>query len=222
MKKAFEYFDKVFLINLDRRKDRLDRCSEIFYKNGVLDLVERFPGIIPDPSMDIPFTKDTEKIKVPLYGCLLSHINIIKKAKAEGLKSVLVLEDDVEFINIDAIDKSVDQLKNKDWSLFYLGSNTHVPLQRADDNLLVLKKGYASHAIAYHESFYDYFINSFEERKIDIIDVWLSDYGQENFKSYCTYPITAVQVSNHSDIHDAYADYSWMEGKFKENTKHLI
>ena len=222
MRKAFEYFDKVFLINLDKRTDRLERCNDIFEKNNVLDLVERFPGIVPDPSSDIPYTKDTEKIKVPLYGCLLSHINIIKKAKDEGLKSILVLEDDVEFINIDAIDKSVDQLKSRDWSLFYLGSNTHVPLQKEDENLLVLKKGYATHAVAYHESFYDYFIDSFEKRKIDIIDVWLSDYGQENFKSYCTYPITAVQVSNHSDIHGAFADYSWMEGKFNENTKHLI
>jgi len=222
MRKAFEYFDKVFLINLDKRKDRLQRCNSIFEQNDVLDLVERFPGVVPDPNdKDIPYTKDTEKIKVPLYGCLLSHINIIKRAKQEGLKSVLVLEDDVNFININIIDKSVEQLMHKEWSLFYLGSNTHVPLQKADDNLLILKKGYATHAIAYHESFYDYYIDSFNKKRIDIIDVWLSDHGQENFKSYCTYPITAVQVSNHSDIHDAFADYSWMEGKFKENTKHL-
>lgn len=221
MRKAFEYFDKVFLINLDKRKDRLDRCNDIFEKNNVKDLVERFPGIVPDPSDDIPYTKDTEKIKIPLYGCLLSHVNIIKKAKAEGLKSILVFEDDVDFINIESIEKSVDQLKNREWSLFYLGANTHVPLEKVDENLLILKKGYATHAVAYHESFYDYFIESFEQKKIHIIDVWLSDFGQENFKSYCTFPITAVQVSNHSDIHDAFADYSWMEGKFKENTKHL-
>jgi GR25 family glycosyltransferase involved in LPS biosynthesis len=221
MRKAFEYFDKVFLINLDKRKDRLDRCNDIFEKNNVRDLVERFPGIVPDPSDDIPYTKDTEKIKVPLYGCLLSHVNIIKRAKAEGLKSILVFEDDVDFINIESIEKSVDQLKNRDWSLFYLGANTHVPLEKVDENLLILKRGYATHAVAYHESFYDYFIENFEQKKIHIIDVWLSDFGQENFKSYCTFPITAVQVSNHSDIHDAFADYSWMEGKFKENTKHL-
>jgi GR25 family glycosyltransferase involved in LPS biosynthesis len=91
MRKAFEYFDKVFLINLDKRKDRLDRCNRIFEQNNVSDLVERFPGIVPNPSDDIPYTKDTEKIKIPLYGCLLSHVNIIKRAKAEGLKSVLVL-----------------------------------------------------------------------------------------------------------------------------------
>ena len=221
MRKAFEYFDKVFLINLDKRKDRLDRCNDIFEQNNVVDLVERFPGIVPNPSDNIPYTKDTEKIKIPLYGCLLSHVNIIKRAKAEGLKSVLVLEDDVDFINADYIDRSVDQLKNKEWSLFYLGANTHVPLNKEDENLLILKKGYATHAVAYHESFYDYFIENFERRNIPIIDVWLSDYGQEKFKSYCTFPITAVQVSNHSDIHDTFADYSWMEGKFKDNTKHL-
>ena len=221
MRKAFKYFDKVFLINLDKRKDRLDRCNDIFEQNNVRDLVERFPGIVPNPSDDIPYTKDTEKIKIPLYGCLLSHVNIIKRAKDEGLKSVLVLEDDVDFINVDYIDRSIEQLKNKEWSFFYLGANTHVPLNKANENLLVLKKGYATHAVAYHESFYDYFIESFNQKKIHIIDVWLSDYGQENFKSYCTFPITAVQVSNHSDIHDAFADYSWMEGKFKDNTKHL-
>jgi hypothetical protein len=221
VRKAFEYFDKVFLINLDKRKDRLERCNTIFTENNVLDLVERFPGIIPDTSMNIPYTKDTEKIKIPLYGCLLSHISIIKKAKAEGLKTVLVLEDDVDFINIETIDKAVDQLKNKDWSLFYLGSNTHIPLTRVDPNLLILKKGYATHAIAYHANFYDYFIESFEQKKIDIIDVWLSDNGQEKFPSYCTYPITAVQISNYSDIHEAFANYDWMETKFNENTKHL-
>jgi hypothetical protein len=221
MREAFSYFDKIFVINLDKRKDRLERCNQLFAKHNITDLVERFPGIVPDPSEDIPYTRETEKIKVPVYGCILSHLNIIKRAKAEGLKSVLVLEDDVDFINIDCIDKAIDQLKRRDWSLFYLGSNTHTPLQKADENLVTLKKGYATHAIAYHETFYDFFIESFNRKMIKILDVWLSDYGQEHFKSYCTFPITAVQVSNHSDIHNAFADYSWMEGKFKENTKHL-
>jgi GR25 family glycosyltransferase involved in LPS biosynthesis len=221
MRNAFEYFDKVFLINLDKRTDRLERCMKIFEQNNVKDLVERFPGVIPNTSDNIPYTKDTEKIKIPLYGCLLSHINIIKKAKREGLKSILVLEDDIEFINIEYIDKSVDQLKKREWDLFYLGSNTHVPLYKKDSNLLVLKKGYATHAIAYHENFYDYFIENFEKRKINIIDVWLSDYGQENFKSYCTYPITAIQINDYSDIQSAHVNYTWMERKFEKNTKHL-
>ncbi len=215
-------FDGVYLINLDKRRDRLERCLDIFRKNNVEDLVERFSGIIPNPSDDIPFTPDTEKIKVPLYGCLLSHIEIIKEAKRKKLRSILILEDDVEFINIDKIDSSIEQLFKKDWSLFYLGTNLHIPLERCDENLLILKKGFATHAIAYHENFYDFYLEAFQKREIKIIDVWLAEQGQENFNCYCSYPITAVQVSNHSDIHDAFADYSWMEKKFIEHTKNII
>ncbi len=99
MRGGFQYFDKVFLINLDKRADRLERCKKIFEENNIADLVERFSGIVPNQEEYIPFTKETEKIKVPLYGCLLSHANIIKKAKEENLDSILVLEDDVEFVN---------------------------------------------------------------------------------------------------------------------------
>lgn len=222
MRKGLEFFDKIYLINLDRRVDRLNRCNEMFNKFGVLDLIERFPAIEPNPLEYIPSTPDTEKIKIPLYGCLLSHIAIIKKAKNEGLKSVLVLEDDVDFINTEFIDRAVDQLSKRNWALFYLGANLHTPLERCDDNILKLKNGYATHAIAYNEIFYDYYLGAFERREIDIIDVWLSRNGQENFDCFCTYPITAVQVSNHSDIHNSFADYSWMEKKFIENTKNII
>jgi len=222
MRAGFKMFDKVYLINLDKRKDRLERCIDLFKKNNVDDIVERFPGIIPDLSEDIPFTRDTEKIKVGTHGCLLSHIEIIKEAKRKNLNSVLVLEDDVEFINIDKIDLSIEQLFKKDWSLFYLGTNLHIPLERADDNLLILKKGFATHAVAYHKNFYDHCINQFNQGIIRIIDVWLSEYGQENFPCFCSYPITAIQSNDYSDIHNAFADYSWMEKKFIEHTKNII
>lgn len=222
MRSGFQKFDKVFLINLDKRKDRLERCFSLFEKHNVSDLIERFPGVIPDPNGYIPSTPETEKIKLPLYGCLLSHIEIIKKAKENKWKSVLVLEDDVEFINVENIDKAIDQLFKKKWSLFYMGTNLHVPLKRGDENLLILKKGFATHAIAYHEDFYDHYLEAHERGEIKIIDVWLAENGQENFNCYCTYPITAIQVSNHSDIHDAFADYSWMEKKFIEHTQNII
>ena len=220
MREAFKYFDGVFLINLDKRKDRLDRCNTFFNEHNIIDLIERFSGIIPNED-DIPHDKNNKKMEIGVYGCILSHLNLVINAKKKGLKSILVLEDDVNFINIEYINKSINQLKNREWDLFYLGSNTHVPLEKVDDNLLILKKGYATHAVAYHERFYDYFIESFSNDMIDIIDVWLSDYAQENFKAYCTYPITAIQHNDYSDINNSYIDYSWMEEKFKKNTQHI-
>ena len=48
MRKGFEYFDKVFVINLDIRKDRLKRRYEFFESQGISDLVERYAATRPN------------------------------------------------------------------------------------------------------------------------------------------------------------------------------
>ena len=47
MKKGFEYFDKVFLINLDKRPDRLEARYKAFKEYGVDNIVERFRAVPP-------------------------------------------------------------------------------------------------------------------------------------------------------------------------------
>ncbi|MGY8802940.1 MAG: glycosyltransferase family 25 protein [bacterium] len=221
MRKGFEYFDKVFLINLEKRTDRLQQCNDIFKELNILDLVERFPAIKRPQAEYDWYISDGKKIKIGEYGCIASHISIIKMAKANGWKSVLVLEDDVKFVNHKYFNDSVEQLKEHEWDLFYLGSNTHIPLDKVNSNLLKLKEGFATHAIAYHERFYDKLIKAFDKKAIEIIDVWLAENGQENGNAYCTYPITAIQENSFSDIHNQVIDYSWMITKFEDNTKHL-
>ena len=142
-------------------------------------------------------------------------------AKANGWKSVLVLEDDVEFINHAYIDVAIEQLQDREWNLFYLGNNTHTPLNKVNENLLELKEGFATHAVAYHERFYDKIINAYDKKEIEIIDVWLSEHGQAKGNCYCSYPITAIQENSFSDIHNQVIDYSWMITKFETNTQHL-
>jgi len=221
MKKGFKQFDKVFLINLDKRSDRLDARYKVFKEYGVDNLVERYRAVPPPINEFNDYINDGKKIKLGEYGCISSHVNIIKMAKANKWKSVLVLEDDVEFINHEYIDSAIDQLQGKEWDLFYLGNNTHTPLSKADKNLLNLKEGYATHAVAYHERFYDQIISAFDKKEIEIIDVWLSEVGQAKGNSYCSYPITAIQENSFSDIHNQVIDYSWMISKFKINTQHL-
>ena len=179
MRKGFKYFDKVFLINLDIREDRLLRRRAFFESNGVNDIVERYaaqrPNEIEYKNYVIGKTdKHTGKpISLGQYGCISSHLNIIKMAKANNWESILVLEDDVEFVNTE------------------------------------------------YKRFYDQIINAFERKEISVIDVWLSENVQSHHNCYCTYPISAIQENDFSDIHGGVVDYSWMVGKFNENTKHL-
>ena len=221
MKKGFEYFDKVFLINLDKRPDRLEARYKAFKEYGVDNIVERFRAVPPPQKEFDWYVSDGKQIKLGEYGCISSHVLIVKMAKQMGWKSVLVLEDDVKFINQEYIDASIQQLKDKEWNLFYLGSNTHTPLNKVSENLLELKEGFATHAVAYHERFYDKVIDAFDKKEIEIIDVWLSENGQAKGNCFCSYPITAIQENSFSDIHNQVIDYSWMISKFETNTQHL-
>lgn len=80
-----DYIDKIFLINLDKRKDRLEDFMRE-YKRLNLDLskLERFSAIYrPDN---------------PCIGCTLSHLEVIKISKERGYKNVIIFEDDFDFL----------------------------------------------------------------------------------------------------------------------------
>jgi GR25 family glycosyltransferase involved in LPS biosynthesis len=205
---ALRYFDKIYIINLDKRQDRLYKAITQFKELGIENLVERFSAICP-PNGD------------GRLGCLLSHIEIIKMAKSLNLKNVLVLEDDVQFINTDSITEAINQLRNKNWGLFYFGYNSHKPLQKVDKNLLKIERCYAAHAVAYNSSMFDYAIEEFNKDKIKIIDVWLSQSVQTKYECFGCYPITAIQNPGYSDIEKVETNYDFIMTRFLENTKHL-
>ena len=79
----WEFIDKVIYINLDHREDRREIMSKFFEKGQIpLDKVVRFSAI---------------KHKRGGLGCLQSHTEVLRIAKKEGWKNVLILEDDLEW-----------------------------------------------------------------------------------------------------------------------------
>ena len=108
-----KYFDKIYCINLDTRIDRWQECLSEFKKIGIENDVERFSAIKMSPG---------------IAGCTKSHYEIIKTAKENKYKNVLVLEDDVSFTEeffYDVLEKAFSQMKkqNLDYEMFYLGGN---------------------------------------------------------------------------------------------------
>jgi GR25 family glycosyltransferase involved in LPS biosynthesis len=76
-----EYIHKVIYINLNRRQDRRAEIEEEFSTMGIS--AERFPAIEREPGC---------------IGCSLSHLAILKRAKAEGWPNYMVFEDDFMFL----------------------------------------------------------------------------------------------------------------------------
>lgn len=77
--------DKIFYINLDKRKDRNEHILNMFKECNIPNnLYERYSAI--------------EEVNGAL-GCTKSHINILQIAKSRGYKNILIIEDDLIIID---------------------------------------------------------------------------------------------------------------------------
>lgn len=91
----------AFYINLARSPDRKDSfLARVRDTVGPLLTLERFPGIIIEDA-DVPSGFDPPRqggaTRAGMYGCLLSHIGVVREAQRRGYPAVLVLEDDAAF-----------------------------------------------------------------------------------------------------------------------------
>ena len=81
--------DRLYYINLDKRKDRLEHLEK-----NVLPFIN-----IPTESLQRVSAVDHtqfEHISQRGAGCSLSHINIWKDAINNGYKKIIIMEDDFE------------------------------------------------------------------------------------------------------------------------------
>jgi len=213
--KIWNFFDEIYCINLDSRKDRWEKVQKEFYNVGVIDKVQRFSAI---------------KEQDGRLGIIKSNLSIIKIAKEKKLKNVLIFEDDVHFLNdsVNILEKSILQIGNIDWWLLYLGANTHEKLQlitKSKPNLLILKKAFAAHSLCYNKKTFDFFIRKYENlNKVeyeDILDVFLANYFQRKNLCLLLNPMITTQSASFSDIENKNVDYTFIEERFKTNTSHI-
>jgi len=88
------YFDRVVLINLKRRPDRLEQAklalNQCHWPFRQPEIFEAVDGTASTPRSDW-------KASPGAWGCLQSHHQILSKAIKDGVKRLLVLEDDIFF-----------------------------------------------------------------------------------------------------------------------------
>jgi len=207
--RLFDYFDKVYCINLDRRKDRLENFKKEVEKYNLGEF-ERFSAY-DGKTLDMP--KYNTTLNPGELGVILSNIDIINDAKIKKYDKILIIEDDCIFTDeILNIKKYFDLLPN-DWEMLYMGGNhnTHMGIPepiKINEKVIKLHSTYSAHFVGIKSNMFDY-IKAVIERYKEPLDVSYTRL-QKGFNAYSFYPAMAKQKSNFSDIQNKITDYNWL------------
>ncbi len=200
-----EDFDKIFCINLEKRKDRKFQCDKIFNKyNLQVEYVKAFDG-----SQIV----DTKGLKPGAAGCCMSHQYIYKKIKENKYKTILVLEDDVEFHNDfkDLFNKYYDHVP-ENWNLLFFGGSHNVEPKKINEYVHKLRKTYTTHCYAIKYSAIDYLLEQFDDSNLFNLPADVHLYKiQKKIPCYGFCHHIAWQREGWSDIENSHKNYEFLK-----------
>lgn len=208
-------FDKIILINLPSRKDRLERSINELMRVGITHF-EIFPAIEKENGAE---------------GLFYTMMAIFDKCHQAGYKKVLILEDDFKFLMQPKffIEKCFHQFyqfegyQEVNWDILHLGPNMHGRFDKWETRyMLPLQNGLATHAIVYS--------GECIKKIVDMDLVWsgipydqiLATQIQKLGNSYCTYPLLATQFDDYSNIENINVTYNHIEHKFYKNVESIL
>lgn len=117
-------FDRIVLINLDKRQDRLGAFKAKISPYPSLHKYIRYRAVHGD-TVTVPgfFISGGGA-----WGCRQSHLRVLEDAMLDGVETLLVLEDDVRFVpNFEAKLKAFLNRVPDDWEGLMLGGQNHGP-----------------------------------------------------------------------------------------------
>lgn len=115
----YDYFDRVIVINLDRRSDRMRQFMQSIGRiDWPFPVPERFRAV----DGQAVGTPTWWRVGQGAWGCHQSHVRAIESALMDGVERVLILEDDVFFVD-DFRSRIARFLRAvpADWRQVYLG-----------------------------------------------------------------------------------------------------
>tara|TARA_B100000131_G_scaffold322699_1_gene377639 strand:- start:1398 stop:2090 length:693 start_codon:yes stop_codon:yes gene_type:complete len=218
-----DYFDKIFIVNLDTRKDRMELIKKSLDKLGIYNY-ERFQAIRPKRSSIKESTFKNSRslskkglfsgIRKPLLrglaidkyivgmsGCKMSHVEIVKISKKRGYSKILIFEDDVSF-NRDfnsIFNKTIERIDRIGWDVLYFGANHIKPCEIIDKNIASAKYTLSTIGYALSSSTFDFIIDNAMSSGKEI-DVFYADSLIKNFKALAFEPNIIYCELGFSDI----------------------
>lgn len=200
--KNIQDIKNIFYINLDTRPDRKSRF-QIEMKNIGLSAI-RFNAI---------------KHNFGAIGCSLSHLTLLKFAKTHNLDHILIMEDDIMFLNIESFTNSLNEFLSSsiDFDVLLLAGNNMGPYAKMGDFCVKIKKCQTTTGYLVKQHYYDTLIQNIEEginnlklninrvNEFAIDQYWNKLQLSDNW--YLLTPLTVTQRADYSNIEKRVTNY---------------
>jgi len=175
---SYNFFDKIYCINLKYRTDRYNSSLKVFRQLNIYN---------------VKYFLADKHHNGGRYGCFDSHINVIKDAHNNNYNNILIFEDDIKiakYYNNNLLNKSIEFMTNNDWDIFYLGYfpfSYNYKYNIISDNI-VESNPFGGHAYCLNKKSIKTILNNYQQviGKIHF-DMWLS--LSNKFKTFCIAPI---------------------------------
>ena len=187
----------IFYINLEHRTDRKEHVEKELLKIGVRS-AQRFNAI---------------KMENGAIGCSMSHLRILQDAKKNNLDHILIVEDDITFLDPELfknqINKFFETHKN-DWDVVLLAGNNMPPYKNIDDTCIQVSRCQTTTGYIVNGHYIKTLLQNVkiglthlinkptEHSKYAIDKYWF--ILQQLYKWYLIVPLTVVQREDYSDI----------------------
>lgn len=193
----------VYYINLKERIDRKKHVEEQLKNLGFN-----------------PNRFNATKLPNGALGCSLSHLKLLKYAKENNLDHILIVEDDILFLNKDLFIEQFNKFlsKNKKFDVVLLAGNNMPPFLQFNDYCIKVTRCQTTTGYLVCNHYYDTLINNFAEginrlihdpnsHVLYAIDkYWFKLQEKNNW--YLITPLTVTQKADYSDIEKRYTNYS--------------
>ncbi len=207
--KIVDFFDRIYVINLPYRKDRLNSVTKELGRAGISfcpGKVEVFSAIRPEEPAGFP--------DIGWRGCFLSHLGVIKQAKKDKLNNVLIMEDDLLISRrfIKSQHKLLEQLSTEEWGFVYFGHVVATPRSRSVELINYSDTLITTHCYGVNASVFDRLIDYLEDYasqvaqqrpEVDIgVDSVISLFRKQNkdIVTLIASPSICVQSDSTSDL----------------------
>ena len=201
--KNIEDIKNIFYINLDTRPDRKSRFEEEMKKLGLQ--ATRFNAV---------------KHKSGAIGCSISHLTLLKYARDNKLDHIVIMEDDITFLNSEVFINSLNNFLSSEieFDVLLIAGNNMGPYTRVYEYGVKIKKCQTTTGYLVKEHYYDKLIQNYEEgirylavnlTKSDdfaIDQYWVKLQQVDNW--ILLTPLTVTQRPDYSNIEKRMVSYS--------------